>query len=102
MGQGGEGREGGLGAERGPVGVSCECLMRGEGSRGARGIANWAKVVEAGRVALGPRRGQLVGAVSAWCDVRAAERARAVFVGTGWWKQGRWPRGREGASSWEL
>ena len=71
MGQGGEGKEGFLGAERGPVGGSCECLVRGEDNRGARGVANWARVVEVGRVASGPREGQLVGAVSAWCEVKA-------------------------------
>ena len=49
-----------------------------------------------------PREGQLVGAVSAWCEMRAAKRARTVFVGTGWWRQGEWSRGPEGASWWEL
>ena len=32
-------------------------------------------MVEAGRMASGPRGGQLVGAVSAWCEVRAIEGA---------------------------
>ena len=76
--------------------------MRGEGNRGGRGVANWARVVEAGRVVSGRRGGQLVGAVSAWCEVRAAKRARAMFVGTGWWRQGGWSPSREGASWWEL
>ena len=102
MGQGGGGREGGLGAERGPVGGSCECLVRGEGSQESKGGDCWDRVVEAGRVVSGPRGGQLVGVVSAWCEVRAAERAKAGFVGRGWWRQGGWSRVREGASSWEL
>ena len=54
--------EGGLGAERGPVGGSCECLVRGEGS----------------------------------------QEGRAVVVGPGWWRQGGWSQGREGASWREL
>ena len=77
---------GGLGAERGPVGGSCECLVPCEGSRGGKGIANWAKVVKAGRVSSGPRGGQLVGAMSAWCEVRAIEVARGLRIGPGWWR----------------
>ena len=102
MGQGGGGREGGLGAEREPIGGSCECLVRGEGNRGGREVASWARVVEVGKVASGPKMGQLVGAVSAWCEVRAAKRAMAIFVETGWWRHGGWSRGREGASWSEL
>ena len=84
MGQGGGGREGGLRAERGPVGGSYECLVRGESSRGGRGVANWARVVEVGRVASGPRGGQLVGAVNACCAVRAAEGAGRLRIGPRW------------------
>ena len=73
MGQGGGGREGGLGAERRPVGGSCECLVRGEGSQEGKGDVCWTRVVEAGRVVSGPRGSQLVGAVSAWYEVRATE-----------------------------
>ena len=77
---------GGVGAKRGPVGGSCECLVRGEGSRGGWVIANWAKVVEAGRVVWGLGGGQLVGAVSAWCEVRAAEGAEGLRIRRGWWR----------------
>ena len=86
MGQGGGGREGGLRAERGPVGGSCECLVPGEGSRGGREVANWAKVVKAGRVSSGPRGGQFVGAVSAWCEVRAIEGPGRLRIGPEWWR----------------
>ena len=102
MDQGGGGREDGLGAERGPVGGSYECLMRGEGSQEGKGGVCWDRVVEARRVVSGPRGGHLVEAVSAWYEVRAAKRARAVFVGIGWWRHGGWSRGREGASWWEV
>ena len=96
------GREGGLGAEWGLASGLRDCLVQGESSRGGKGVANWARMVEAGRVASGPRGGQLVGAVSAWCEVRIAKRARAVFVGTGWWRLGGWSPGRERASWREL
>ena len=102
MGRGGGGREGGLGAERGPVGWSYECLVRGEGSQEGKGGVCWDRVVEVGRVVSGPRGGQLVGTVSAWCEVRAIEGAGGLRVRPGWWRQGGWPRGREGASWWEL
>ena len=85
--------EGGLGAERGPVGGRCECLVRGEGNREGKGVANWARVVEAGRVVSEPRGGQLVGGVSAWCEVSTTKGAGWLRVGPGWWRQSGWCRG---------
>ena len=60
--------------------------MGGEGSRGGTGVGNWSRVVEVGRVVSGPRGGQLVGGVSAWCEVRATEGAGGLRIGTGWWR----------------
>ena len=77
---------GGLGAKRGPVGGSCECLVRSEGSRKGKGGVCWDRVVEAERAVSGPRGGQLVGVVSAWCQVRATEGAGGLRIGPGWWR----------------
>ena len=41
-------------------------------------------MVEARRVGSGPRGESVEGSVSAWCEVRAAERASKVGRGPGW------------------
>ena len=89
LGPGARGREGGLGAERGSTCGSCECLVRGQGSREGRWAANRARGLEAGRVVSGPRGQSEVGAVSGWCEDRATERAMGLRVEQG-------ARGKEG------
>ena len=84
VGLGGSSREGGLGAERRIRGGLCECLVRGQGSREGKQAGEWAWVVGAGWMGLGPRRESVERSVSAWCEVRVAERARKVGRGRGW------------------
>ena len=76
--QGSRGRGDGLRAEREFPGGLCKCLVRGEGSREGKqgGERTWA--VGAWGVGLGPRGDFQEGSVSAWCEVRAAERASKV------------------------
>ena len=77
-------------------------MVRGEGSQEGKGGVCWDRVVEVGRVVSGPRGGQLGGAVSPWCEVRAAEGAGRLQIWPGWWRQGGWSGGWEEASWWEL
>ena len=83
-GQGGRGREGWLGAERGfPRGL-CECLVQGKGSREGKQGGERARAVGAGRDGSGPRGDSQEGSVSAWYKARVAERASKVGRGPGW------------------
>ena len=83
IGPGARGREGGLEAERGISCGCCECLVRGKGSREGELDANRAMGLEGGRVVSGPRGEFLVGAMSACCEGRAAERASWMRIGPG-------------------
>ena len=80
-GQGGRGREGGLEAEREFPGGLCECLVRGEGNREGKQGGERAWAGGAGGVGSGPREDLEEGSMSAWCEVRAVERASKVGRG---------------------
>ena len=77
------GRGGGLGAKREfPRGLY-ECFVRGKGSQEGKQGEERAWAVGAGRDGSGPRGDSQEGSVSAWCKVRAAERASKVGRGPG-------------------
>ena len=77
------GREGWLRVEREFPGGLCDCLVRGEGSREGKQGGERARAVGAGRDGSGPRGDSEEGSVSAWCKVRASERASKVGRGRG-------------------